>query len=586
MGKARRKFMTRKAVLHFIAAAFLILAPFIFGWLTIKDISLASACFTNSTVYFMALLVFIWFWAAFLILRKDNNIAKFIHSNRKNYFLIFIFILIICLPLKPNLRVLSDESNLVGVSRTMSCEKKSDQVIMGMVSQGKKSSPQYLFSLDRIIPKRPPLFPFLVAVVHIIRGYRVENVFIVNFIVLYVLICLIFTYLKNAVNATAACAAAILIVSHSIFIHNANSGGYDLLYIFLMCLSFISLDYFLTSQKEIAFRFLWINLLLLLYIRNESFIYAVLTFTALFFIKKIPFGHLKEKLIYFCTPLLLLPFIWHKILTYQWILAVRKQYGTSMFGWAHFLKNNIAFIEQLLKADRYLPFAIITFNLSLLCLIWLCVNPSVLQKMISLKKEKIYLYLIAIINFLTSWVAYTSYFWGAISSPPVSRLYMLPALVSSVISALFLTRIFFNLRYGKFLVLLLCSVIFFLYFPNSTNDNFYLEYSPGWRVFKYTSNFLKNNSGKNILLITDKPDRFVIYCGAVSFQYANPNKELILSLKKGHILDEIYVAQKISAISNRPISKNNLDNFYKLETVAEQPKVPVYYARISRVIER
>ena len=82
------------------------------------------------------------------------------------------------LAVPPALRMLSDEANLVGTSKNFFASKTATFTVSG------KSYYDSYWDIDVAIDRRPPLFPFLVSLLHVVFGYSYRNVFLFNLMVL------------------------------------------------------------------------------------------------------------------------------------------------------------------------------------------------------------------------------------------------------------------------------------------------------------------------------------------------------------------------------------------------------------------
>ena len=105
-------------------------------------------------------------------------------------------------------KTLSDETNLLSVSRSLLIEKRAYNVTEGLYYYGNFQPLKYGF------PKRPLLYPYLVQLLHLGTGYRWQNPFVLNALILWGLlssICLIFTRWRGYSNGLATS----LIVSSS-----------------------------------------------------------------------------------------------------------------------------------------------------------------------------------------------------------------------------------------------------------------------------------------------------------------------------------------------------------------------------------
>jgi len=123
----------------------------------------------------------------------------------------------------PRMRVQFDETSLVNTSLTMH-EQRADLLMTSAVRfEGE------LAAIERMIDKRPPLFAFLVSVVHDVTGPRIANAFAVNLGLLATLLFLAFVFVRDRLGLVAAFAAQALLLAVPLTTVVATSAGFDLL---------------------------------------------------------------------------------------------------------------------------------------------------------------------------------------------------------------------------------------------------------------------------------------------------------------------------------------------------------------------
>ena len=133
----------------------------------------------------------------------------------------------------PRMRVQLDETFLVSTSRTMHLDRRA---LMAMDEFTNGSKPK---ELNWVIDKRPPLFPFLVSLVHDARGYFIANAFLVNQCVLFLLLVFTYAWLLPAYGPLAGIAGQLLALCPPMVLWSATSAGMEL----LSCLLFGTVIY-------------------------------------------------------------------------------------------------------------------------------------------------------------------------------------------------------------------------------------------------------------------------------------------------------------------------------------------------------
>lgn len=544
---------------------------------TFINMGLMEFFFLNTSYYLILLLCILWVITIFYLLgHYKPNIKRFFVKYRFGILASLMLSFIIFLSVKPTFRVLSDESNLVAVSKSMIYEKRVDNVLMGACYY------EHFYPIERSIPKRPLLFPFLIHILHIFLGYRVENVFILNFFILFILFFLIFILIKELLKSDIwAFAAIILVASQPIISQIATSGGFDLFSILFLLISFLALRWFLKKPSGLQFSLLWINLLMLTNIRYEGIIYfaIIICYLLVFRYVKVNFFMDNIKIIYICTPMILLLTFWQRLI----IKGRGFEVLGKPFSLKFFLEHNKIFFKGLLNYDFFLPYATIVNLIGLLSLIYFAYLFFSTHKM--QKRNKIHLIAICTICISIYWFLINSFHIGRIDEPCQGRIFAFAFLLLSL-SALMLTTKIKIFRQKPVYILILSVLIFILYHPVSVQDSF----SRGLtlpREYRFVLNFLKheNEKGKNSLIISKRPGFYTIHdYGAVDFNYANKQSRSIVVGYRNHLCEEIYIVQDIEYTTLEPTEETRLGPKYIIEPLREIQNNSRFFTRISRLV--
>ena len=125
-------------------------------------------------------------------------------------------------------KTLSDETNLLSVSRSLLIEKRAFNITEGLYYYNNFQPLKYG------LPKRPLLHPYLVQLIHLSTGYRWQNPFVLNALILWGLlgsVCLVFTRWRGH---TIGLAAALVVASSPMLGIYTVSAGFDLLSLAMM----------------------------------------------------------------------------------------------------------------------------------------------------------------------------------------------------------------------------------------------------------------------------------------------------------------------------------------------------------------
>jgi hypothetical protein len=248
-----------------ILLIFIICASFLVGILTPKHY---ISTFFEDLGYYFILVSFI-LWATYLFRLYFKKIKDIFLKHYQALLLsILLLVFIFCIA-PPKFKVLSDETNLIGVSMTMYQSKKASLPLKGFNLEYKK--PEY----NSVIDKRPLLFPLLVSFVHSVRGYSAFNGFVVNFIagvgVLFIFYLFIYTHFSRIYGLLSI----LMFASFPGFVTWVTSSGFETLNLFFIIFTIFLFNKVITTRSIQHAELLFLTLLLVSQSRYESIIFTL-----------------------------------------------------------------------------------------------------------------------------------------------------------------------------------------------------------------------------------------------------------------------------------------------------------------------
>lgn len=538
--------------------------------LTLADRALMAASFSRTSYYLILGLVLLW--SSALIRCAWAHGLKARHVLR-SYGAGFLFSLalaaLVFVSVPPTFRILSDETNMLAVSKSMLYEQRVENVTQAKRFFG-------IFTpIFRDTEKRPLLFPFLTHILHVMTGFRPWNPFVLNFLALCALFCALFILLRKHLGAVFACSCLLLVAAQPIVSLCATSGGFELLSVLFMLLSFMSLKAFLENPGPVRFQVLWLTLMMLANTRYECMAVFGLTMAALVMLGRFRWDWLKTSWAYALTPLVLLPAFWQRVLMMG---RYEQPPGTPLFSLNSLADHNILFFRNLFNFT--LPFANVINALGIVSLLYFAREFYLSKKTDDDKKQ---LVLISAGNVLVLWIIITAHFFGRMDHVASSRLFLLYPILLSLGFGMLMFR-FRRLWKRPANFLLAAAALFLFYHPIAVKDRITKQLY--WhREHAAVLDFLKNRESENFLIIAEKPGQYTAFdYGAVHFSNANIAKGQILLEYKRHLYDAIYVVQEIQYASSSPTAGTRLDADYRLETQWERQNTPESFIRISRVV--
>ena len=528
--------------------------------------------FARTSYYFMFALFIIWLIQLSRYLALLNFSPRgFFKAHWPGLVLSLTVTVIVFATVPIQFKVLGDETNLLSVSQDMYYHKGAYLISMA------KFYNENLEVVQTSIPNRPLLFPFATNLIHLVLGYRPENVFILNFLLMFIFMTGVYVTIRKTIDPHTAVAGLLLIIAYPIITISATSGGYDLFSILLFALILTVFYNFLKSPAAESFAFLWVSLLMFSNIRYESCIFfLIIVVAAIKFIKP---GYFKQAAyIYLLTPLLCLPFIWQRILSQG---TYENPSHIPLFAVQSFVKHGKLFIANFLNLGLDLPYAGL-LNLAAVVVLGYGFKQIVTRK-ITLQSYQKYFGDVLLFCIATIMVIVLSHHFGRYDRPTQARLFM----YFSVFCAL--TPVFLKAFQPQWITskkLMVASlVILLLYHPVAAKHTF-INKMAITRIHQHTQKFLKNLDDPRVLIITSYSAQYAaLNYSSVTIEYANQNYQSLLAELKEHRYSDIFVLQEIEYTSGKPKWTNqNLDPRFKLKPMEKVQVLNDRFIRISRVV--
>jgi len=508
-------------------------------------------------------------------------------------------------------KILGDETNLLSVSQSMFFDKSAYIISMAKYDNGNFQT----VAVD--IPNRPLLFPFVISLFHAVFNYHPENVFVLNFLIMFILLTGVNIAIRKAVDANAAIAGMFFILAYPIVSISATSGGYDLFSTTFFALILVVFYHFLKSTTTRCaggldlpasggftakggkrqgrqepqslrvwktqsphpegFAFLWASLLMFANIRYESCIFFVIIVIAA--IKYFDWKALKTRAyVYTATPLLSLPYIWQRILSQG---TYENPSNLPVFSVQAFIKHGKIFLQNFLNLNLDLPYAGF-LNLAAVVIIGYGLKQFVTKKSV-LKPFQKYFGFILLLCVATIMVIVLSHHFGRYDRPTQARLFMYFS-VFCALTPVFLMALDSGWLTGK--KLMIASIVLFLFYHPVAGKHVFINNMVITRIHQHSVAFLKNSSDHDVLIISAYAGQFTpLNYGAVTFQYANHHRATLLAELAAHRYSKILVLQEIDYTTGLPKWENQrLDSHFRLQPLQEIQVFDDRYLRISALV--
>lgn len=471
---------------------------------------------------------------------------------------------------KPEFRVLADETNLLGVSRTMVFERRAENVTMAK---------NYYFnqwSLARENEKRPYMYPFLTAAVHAVSGYRPANAFAVNFLLLAALLSAVFLFFRQLYGPAAAGCAVLLTASQPLLALTASSGGMDFMAAALLFFAFLALLKFLREPGRDSFALLWATLLVLANTRYEGASVTAAVFAGLLLARRLKWDYLATPA-FLLTPFVMLP-------TFCQRLCLSTNYenppGMAPFMLANLPQSVLAFIRGNFDFTFFYPYAApvavagtaaaFYFTRALAAGTW----PAAPERRAAVAVSAGAVALYALVVFSYSFVP-----WGP-TQQASARVFAPFTLALTLLAGAGLGE-FLARRPGAAPAALLCSAaLFAVYLPNA-GENRFMNQLILTREHKLETGFLERLGGENVLVVSGRPGMFVsLGYGAVTFDYARANSAALLTELDRKLYTRLLAMQEVLYATGLPTPETDLSPEYAVKPVFEAQNTENSFVRI------
>jgi hypothetical protein len=541
----------------------------------LADVETTQKLFVNTTYFFLLATVLCWV-GTYLHAARDvrrEAIATWVKDNWPGLVIAFVVTAVAAMAIDPALRILSDEADLVGTSKNLFASRTATLTISG------KYYYDSYWDVDVTIDRRPALFPFLVSLVHVVRGYSYRNVFSLNLSLLPAFLLVAYRLAKGLAGETFGVVAALLVAAHPITLIAVRSGGFDFIALFFSLLIIKSLADHVRAPSPATLAILWMNLCMFAEIRYESALFMV-PVVALLLVFRLVSGALLRPyaFIYAMTPAYLAPRIWQATLRGS---VPPQDPGVTPFSLEHFLHNTRQYFTPILSPFiDYAPHAGVVIALGLVgCVLWL---GSRRRDLLPPHWKDPHVRLAAFVGawILLQVIILFSYAWGRAQAPSAARLFIAVDTFFSFFAAWALTV---SLRRWRPLVsVLIAAALLTIHLPVASQHRMLnrltqtRETATAWRFFESLHE-------KRILIVTDRPDLFTIMeYGAMSFEQAKQDRFIFEAFDR-HLFYDIYVVQQIQLSTNSPLPGYDIWPERRLEPVLQYQNDADVLVRISRL---
>ncbi len=324
-------------------------------------------------------------------------------------------------------KILFDEPNLSLVAKNIHKER------LPIMTESSVMEAKRIEAID----KRPLLFPVLLATVHDLTGFRIENAFYLNFLLTALFLTILYNCIESIANRQTAMFAVLLALSTPLIEQSSSSGGFAILNITLILLSFWLACLYWNTPTLQRLNVLLVATVALAHTRYESAIFTI-PVLALILVQWMRSKKIELGLIACIIPLLFLTLAWQ--FRYTASDEFYKQYqleGGGLFSLSYIPENLSNASKFLFGFDFGLannPLVSIPGCISLVILVAIFVGKG--RKLVE-KDPNTLVILFFVIAILGHLLLILSFTYGQLNDPLVSRL-GLPFILLTVIAFAYL----------------------------------------------------------------------------------------------------------------------------------------------------
>lgn len=506
-------------------------------------------------------------------------------SHAAGLALIALVIPVVAVAVEPSFRVLADEANLVGVSKHLYLKRAAE-----FATTGKWYYESY-WPVGTTTDRRPSLYPFLVSLLHVVRGYRIENAFHVNLAVFAVLLFVAYRLAKALGGELLGLVTALLIGAHPNVLVAARSAGFDLL---ATCFLVVIAHSFLVASRSPTPRriaVLVLELCLLANVRYEGIGVLVLAVAMLVFTRIVTLARLRGYgWLYAWLPLLLLPRYWQQIAKAN---DHEQPLSLSLFGFDYLWNNSREFLGILHQPfDPAAPHAPLVLALGSVGLLLLSVQGARLLRGRAVTWPGLRTAVFVCGLVVGEWLLCFAYVWGRSLHPAAVRLFLWLDVTLAFLAAVPLVHLgrlcsvpmaLQRHRSHALVPLLVAGALLIMGIPAASEARF-INALTLTRQTSELYRFFSTQEGRRFVVLTDRPGMYTIRnWGAMDISSQQRHRTLLREHAR-YLFEDIYLVQEVSLRTGRVDPRFDPWPDVATETVLEFQNTESMSIRVARVL--
>ncbi len=468
----------------------------------------------------------------------------------------------------PEVRVLTDESTLLSTALAIYQSGKAQLISIGLYFND-----QFL-PVGLQIPLRPVLYPLLVAMLHMLTGYRLANGFVVSFFGMVVGLTSVIGLARSVGRPMLGYLAAALLMGFPLIALTATSCGLEALNLGLVLLTFYFLAIYIEAPSWHRFESVLYASILAAQCRYETaLLIAIVSVAGLINFRLLMTSRLPYRLL--IAPWLIIPLVWQRLLSSSINGGdqVESAFGLD-YLWTN-LHHAAEFFTPTWPSIYPVSGTVVLFGL-----VGIVATLLSSQALDPDNRSKLHTYLSLVAAYIGgTLVIHCLYYVGDLREPQLMRIGVIYAAVLAIFAS-YLFMLIARRPIQQLLLLVLVTVICSRGLATAS-VNAHGKTHAGYLEYKRNLSLIETFPRDGTLVIEHHPVMYVpSRYGTVNFEYANANKQQILAQLNSRILQNILVIQRIS--NGQATTATTLTPEFELTPILEYRTTADYVVRVSR----
>jgi hypothetical protein len=480
-------------------------------------------------------------------------------------------------------KIVMDEVMLEGTSMSMHFTRTVIEPMRGGNVQGA------FVVFSGIVDKRQLFFPFLVSILHDLTGYRPENAFVLNALLTFVFLGLVFVTGRKLAGRWAGWLGVALFAGLPLLAQNATGGGFELLNLVMILATMLLAARYLERRDEPSFTALCYSALLMAQVRYE---------TAIFFIPvalTIVWVWWRQGRAEMSWPVLLAPVLMIHYALHTRIFEIRdtawqlqsKPGMDKPFALSYVPNNLESALGYFFGRPTDQPNSYVLSALGAIAVFFLLLlavkRVAALAKEPPISQATVFF----TVGFALQFALMMGYFWGQFSDPVIRRL-SLPTQLWMVIAIMAVLTQFPNPKVVKMLLGVAVLGLLAEGVPSMAAHAYNQQYLAGLET-AWRCEFIAEHPQKDYLTIDNDSTLWITHeVSATTCRAAVERKADLSFFMRNHAFSAIYVFQRymIDPDTGKMTLRegDDLGPDYVLETVKAERLMLLTQTRISRLV--